>query len=559
MRVVRRSPSAPSSRVFWLGLTLILLVFLVQGLVLARLLVPSHDESNFLFVSYLAVTSRIGLFDDSMVGHRVPLPYYVFGVTQVLSGPSLLAARALGVGFGLALVLLTGLLARRLGGTLCGLLAAAILTAQGAVVAYYSMGDYHALLPLVMIAGLSVWLSGDSATRNVAGAAILGSLFFMRSHVWPLLPPVLLYSVWRARAPGERLLAGSAVIAPPLVFFLWDPRHLKILASVPLVGGLVRPLGYVPFVLLDARPYRDLEYQIDMLIRLGRRYEFLALLVAVTVLAVARRIRRTRGGGPFLADARVNLVAAIFVYMLGWFFVMFRINFKWIGMYFASLMPLLAVLLAWLWSRLAADPAVSPRARALSGAFLAAVLLLPIYYNRNPLIPTGELRAADPVRAVSAAGVHLARVVSREARVFLFGAVDVYYFSGLPPTWIQQITNYDTLAVRDEDNWATMRSGYYGMPQVERWLGIEADYAVISPEALNVFAEGFHGHPEVNRPKVARIRALLAERFEQIDRVAEYPYYSYEVYRRVSRAEPGRPGAAPSADGEGAPRPRGAP
>jgi len=108
-----------------------------------------------------------------------------------------------------------------------------------------------------------------------------------------------------------------------------------------------------------------------------------------------------------------------------------------------------------------------------------------------------------------------------------------FAFSGLPPTWIQQITNYDTLAVRDEDNWATLRSGYYGMPQVERWLGIEADYAVISPEALNVFAEGFHGHPEVNRPKVARIRALLAERFERIDRVAEYPYYSYEVYRRV--------------------------
>ncbi|MEK7443397.1 MAG: hypothetical protein AABZ70_00910, partial [candidate division NC10 bacterium] len=143
--MVRRSPSAPSSRVFWLGLTLILLVFLVQGLVLARLLVPSHDESSFLFGSSLAVSGRIGLFDDSMVGHRVPLPYYVFGATQVLSGRSLLAARALGVGFGLALVLLTGLLARRLGGTLCGLLAAAILTAQGAVVAYYSMGDYHAL------------------------------------------------------------------------------------------------------------------------------------------------------------------------------------------------------------------------------------------------------------------------------------------------------------------------------------------------------------------------------------------------------------------------------
>lgn len=539
--MIRGSLSAPSGRVFWLGMTLILLVFLVQGVFLARLLVPSHDESNFLFTGYLATTGRIGLYDDAIVGHRAPLPFYLFGATQVLSGRSLLAARALGVGFGLLLALVTGLLARRLGGTLCGLLAAAILTAQGAVVAYYAMGDYHALVPLVMVAGLLVLLSGDSPARNVTGAAILGSLFFLRSHMWPMLPLALGYALWRARGPGERLLAGAAVVVPPAAFFLWDPRHLKILASVPLVGRLVRPLGYLPFALLDARPYRDVGFQLDMLLRLARRYEFLVLLVAVSVGLVALRIARARRHAPLPADARVTVVAAIFLYMLGWLFVMFRINFKWIGMYFASLAPLLAVLLGWLWSRFAADPHVPPRRRALGGAFLAAVLVLPIYYNRNPLIPTGEIRAADPVRAVRVAGAHLARVVPREARVFFFGAVDVYYFSGLPPTWLQQITNYDTLAVRDDDNRATLRSGYYGMPQVEQWLGVEADYAVISPEGLNVFAEGFHGHAEVNRPKVARMRALLAERFEKVARVGEYPYYSYEVYRRV-----GRPAASPT-------------
>lgn len=530
------SASAPTGRLFWPGLALILVVFLVQGLVLARVLVPSHDESSALFLGYLAASGRESFYADSMVGHRPPVPAYIFGGTQVIFGRSLLAARHLSIGFGVALVLLTALLARRLGGPLCGLLAAAILTAQGAVVGYYALGDYHALVPLVMVAGLSVWLSGDSPTRNVLGVAMLGLLFFMRTHMWPLIPLALLLALRRARGPAERLAAGAAVIAPPLAFLLWDPRHLKLLASVPFVGRLVRPLGYLPFTLLDDRPYRDLGYQIATLVRLGRRYEFLVLLVAVTAGLVAWRLATTRRRAPYLMDRRVTLLAAIFVYMLAWFFAAFRINVKWIGMYIVSLMPLLAIVLGWLWSRLAADPALAARpARALGGVFLASVLLLPIVYNRSPLMPPPEVRAVDPVRAVRTAAEHLARVVPREARVFLFGQVDVFYFSGHPGTWVQQITNYDTLAVRDDDNWATMRSGYYGMTQVEQWLGVEADYAVISPEGLHVFAEGFHDHPAVNRPKVARIRAILGQRFEKVDTITEYPYYTYEVYRRVSR------------------------
>jgi hypothetical protein len=206
-------------------------------------------------------------------------------------------------------------------------------------------------------------------------------------------------------------------------------------------------------------------------------------------------------------------------------------------MYFASLLPLLAVVLGALASRLLADGALGRRGRAVLAVFLAAVLVLPIYYNRNPLMPSGPARAADPVRAVQVAGRHLARLVPPDARVFFFGQVDVYYFSGLPPTHLQQITNYDTLAVNDRDNAVLLRSGYYGMPQVERWLGTEDDYAVISPQGLLTFAEDFHDHPDVNRPKVARIRELLDRYFTRVGTVSEYPYYSYEVYRRVSRPD----------------------
>jgi hypothetical protein len=305
---------------------------------------------------------------------------------------------------------------------------------------------------------------------------------------------------------------------------------------VPWLGRPVRWLGYVPFHELDARVHLSPGGQLQQLLSLARRYEFLILGTVFAAGWAGWRARRSREPAFWRGDPRMSLVAGVFLYLLAWLFVVCRINFKWVGMYFASLAPLLFVVMGHVWSAAFRDPSLGRRGRIALSAALAVLLALPVYYNRNPLIPKGALREADPVRAVQVAGEHLARLVPPDARVFLFGQVDVFYFSGLPPTHIQQITNYDTLAVNDQDNRATMRSGYYGMVQVERWLGKEDDYAVVSPQGLVTFAEAFHHHPEVNRPKVSRMRELLGRHFVRIGAVEEYPYYSYEVFRRVSRS-----------------------
>jgi hypothetical protein len=485
--------------VFGIALALIALLFLAQSLHLARLEVPNQDESAGLFAGYLAASGRLSLFDDAMPGHRAPAPAYLFGATQVLSGRSLLAARYLGSAFGVALVVLTGLLARRLAGSLAGILAAAVLTAQGALVGYYSLGDYHALAPLVLLTGLLVILSDEeSAARRVAGLAILGSLFFLRTHLWPLLPVALAYGLWRARGRRERLLLLAVVVLPPLVFFLSDPRRLKLLVLVPVLGWPIRSLGYLPFHELDARVPLSPGRQLQALLSLGRRYEFLVLVTAAGVGLAWWRARRSRAPAFWRGDRRVSLVATLFLYLLAGLFVVCWINFKWIGMYFASLAPLLAVVLGHVWSALLRDPGLGRRGRITFAAALAVLLALPVYYNRNPLIPVGALRAADPVRAVGVAGEHLARLVPADARVFLFGPVDVFYFSGLPPTHVQQITNYDTLAVRDGDRRAAWRAATTA-DEVERWLGREDDYAVICPRLCGA-SPRVPPPPWVNRP-----------------------------------------------------------
>jgi len=519
-----------SSRAFVIGLAIIAVVFLAQALYLARILVPSHDETLTLFFGHLAASGKIGMYDDDVIGHRAPMPFYVLGYAQVLFGRSLFVGRLTAVGLGLITLLLTAYLARRVGGELGGLLAAAFLTGQGVIVAYYSMADFHSLVPLVLTAGVLMWVAGDTPRHNVAGTAILGALFFVRTHVMPIVPFALAYGLWRSRARWERLAIVTVTVLPPLAFFLSDTRRLKLLANVTVLNRFVRRLGYVGPLVLDARPQESLASQTGWLIHLARRYEFLLLATAVAAGLVAWRfLAARRDGRHYRPPSGLYLVAAVFGYLLAFQFILFRINFKWIGMYAVSFAPLLMVLLGFAYSRLLTDPGLSRGFRRALVVFLVAVLALPIYYNRNSVLPIGETRLADPYHAAHVAGAHLARAVPKDARIFFFGSSEVYYVSGLPGTYLPQVYSYNQLAVYDEDNRVTVKSGAYGMPQVERWLSAEADYAVISPEALR----GYAGlHPDASPQKVARIQALLAEHFEPVDRVTEYPYYTYDVYRR---------------------------
>ena len=168
-----------SGRAFTVALALIALLFLSQALWLARVLVPSQDGVAEPHAEQaLEVGSRALEHPDGVLGRN------------------LLAGRLLAIAFGLVALVLTALLARRLGGALCGLLAAAFLAAQGAIVGYYSMADFHSMVPMIIAAGVLVWLSGNAPWRNVAGTGILASLFFVRTHVMPVIP----FALGRRRA-----------------------------------------------------------------------------------------------------------------------------------------------------------------------------------------------------------------------------------------------------------------------------------------------------------------------------------------------------------------------
>jgi 4-amino-4-deoxy-L-arabinose transferase-like glycosyltransferase len=510
---------------YWLGLGLLCVAFVIYGVWIAQRLVTWTDESAYIHLGYLAASGRISLFQDEMTGSRMPLPFWVNGWSQMVFGRNLLAARFASLGFGVAAVCLTATLGRRIAGDLGGLLVAAFLVSQGVIVGYFATGTYHALASTILLGGLVLTMTPRRPGHLLAGAMVLSLLFLTRTNMWPILPAAVVVLWIVASGRRERLWITLAAAVVPATFFLWDVRHLKILAYVPLLRHLVRPLGYpLGWSLIDM-PEPAASERLLAVGRFARMYEFwtlaLLLLGGVLILCWLR-------GMPvraFLGDARLRLVAAGIVYI-----TFFQIVILWdfpkaIAAYFPSYAPLVALLLGVGYALVLRDGQWRPIERISLVAALILLLVAPAVIIRHPLLPSGAEAAARPVGDLTTAAAHLRALVPPGGRVFLLGDSLIPYLAGSTP-YLQQIHSTNTLAVIQERR-GIEKGGLWGDREMELWLSKDADYVVVEPQIVDYLATR---HPE----QIARFRSLLAQHFDHIGRVDDYHWLVYDIYVRRS-------------------------
>jgi hypothetical protein len=165
----------------------------------------------------------------------------------------------------------------------------------------------------------------------------------------------------------------------------------------------------------------------------------------------------------------------------------------------------------------------TPRRRAAIAGLLIPLLVAPSVIVRHPLLPSGPWAGRPPLEDLGRAADHFRRVIPAEARIFLFGYSMPLYLAGRSP-YLRQIHDPGNVSVA-RDRRAIERNGLWGIAEIDRWLGADADYAVILPPLLD------HYRP-TRRAAVERMEALLAARFERVARVDEYPWWVYEVYTR---------------------------
>src|SRR5262245_51147117 len=220
------------------------LAFVSVGLLYCAYLVTWDAEWTYVTMGRPALLGRIGLFQNEMMGERLPLPYYVIGLTQVLAGPSLLAGRLASLVLGVIALALTFVAGRAIAGNGAGLLAAAFLAVHGFVVGYYAVASYFALCAALVAAAVAAFAGLRRPAGSVIAMACFVAVAFSRANLAVMAPLVLLYLLLTATSRSERWWLLTVFALPPLVFFLWSTEHWKILAYVPGLGSLVAPLGY---------------------------------------------------------------------------------------------------------------------------------------------------------------------------------------------------------------------------------------------------------------------------------------------------------------------------
>lgn len=511
-------------------LAICLVVSALQSVFFVYALVTDGDaEGVYLYHGQLAVTGKISLYQDEMTGHRVPLPYYVIGLSQVLWGPSLVAGRLVSAAIGLGALVLLWLLATRLGGELCGVLAVLFAVTQAYLIGYFAWATFHGLISFLLLAALYVLLATDLRVKRVLAMGVCTLLFFTRPQIWPLQPLAFAFLWWEAEGRRERWAIAATAVGPPVAFFLFDVNHLKLLASIPGLDRFVLPLGFQAVAI----PYR---YEADWrtavtgaLVLFGRSYKAWIVAAGVLLGVLAWRVTRGLPVKEFLANRGMLIVGFVTVYLAVWQFVIVRYSPKAAVGYFPSFAVLGAVPLGYGFSLLLRGAWAPPAYRMAVSPFLVGLFLVSPVLSPPPALPLAVAYDRPPMVALQDVVAALQSLIPPGSRVFLFGPSETLFMAGLRP-YLQQANHLETLSPVADD-WVRRRSGLWGDAEIREWLGRDAQYAVVRLAVLRAARENQHT-PSGNN--VDLIESLLSRHFTQVAVLDQYPGLVFYVYKRTS-------------------------
>jgi hypothetical protein len=259
------------------------------------------------------------------------------------------------------------------------------------------------------------------------------------------------------------------------------------------------------------------------MLRFARMYEFWVLATVVLVGAFILCALRSQTLREFRSNRPLLLLVIFFAYVSISQFVVFLDRLKQYVAYFPSWAPILAILLGVGYSTLFSVPSMSSWTRRGIIAIVAISLTAPIVVVRHPLLPSGADSGLVASIQLTAAAAHFRRVLPPNARVFLWGNSLPLYLAERDP-YLQQIYSNNTLAAI-EDRRAIPTHGLWGLAEIEKWLSVDADYAVLQPLLLEDYRDS-------RRIQIERMQTLLAAHFTRIDRVEEYPWFIFDVYAR---------------------------
>lgn len=524
-------------------LTCLLVAYLILGLFYAWTLMSHDYEAEYLGLGSLALRGELSLYQDEMTGQWVPLPFYVFGVSQLIFGPNLLVPRLMAVALGAVTLALIFSLATRWGGPLAGTAAGAFFCTQGLVMGYFSTVHFASLAAVFHLLGIYILFCTEWRWRDLVGMAVFSVLFLVKPNYWPTIPFVLLFLIWRAGTHRARLAVTAVALTIPVLFFAWDRDHLKLLAYVPILRDWVKPLGYSAWFPLVEDPaafwrsdYVDLpagDTSVGRALRIllsaslfFKRYAvWFGALLGLGALAAWGRRRRPRTEERWPPGLRFSFW--LFWYLVAAQFVVVGPFIKQVFGYVGPVAPLLALTIGYLFAVVYTRPVFpSPVPATVAACMIAGIVVSP-WIHRQPNLPRVVSLRDAPLPALRKAADRVAAVIPpRERRVFLLGDPLVVHLAGRR-AYLRQSSQWwlAFTSVRDPARYA--RSGLWGPSELEQWLGTDATYAILETKMVD-----FYRSREPYREILGRMDTLLARNFTLVETIAEPSRSRVFVYRR---------------------------
>jgi hypothetical protein len=523
---------------------LLLVAYLVFSVFYAWVLVNHDYEAEYLALGNLAVRGELSLYQDEMTGQWVPLPFYVYGVSQVVFGPSLLPARLLSVALGAIVLGLMFVLASRWGGPLAGTVAGALFCTQGLVLGYFTTVNFSPLVALLHLAGLYVLFCTDWLRRDVIGMAILSLLFLAKPHYWPTIPFALAFLLWRAPSGKDRGWVVAAGLAVPVLFFASDWHHVKIFAYIPILREWVTPLGYHSWHSLIQDParvwtsdYADIGWETTpggRAVEVAKSFAFFLKRYAVWAAALAglallrlwqcsgQRGETARWGPPGL-----RFTFWLFWYLVAWQFVIVGPYVKQSFAYVGAIAPLLAIVIGWLFATVWTGGGLPVVARSAAAVGMALAIVVSPWVHRHHNLPRRVSLTEATIPRLRTMADQLAHLIPPgETRVFFIGDPLPIHLAGRR-TYLRQFHQHYMVFTSVRDQARYIRSGMWGYAELERWLGSDARYAIFQTTVMD-----FYRDREPYREILARMDQLLAQNFTLVATVNGLGEDRFLVYRR---------------------------
>lgn len=523
----------------------VLLTYLVFALFVAWVQEHSDYETEYLGLGSLALRGEVSLYQDDLTGQWVPLPFYFYGLSQLLFGPNLLAARLASVALGAVVVVLIFVIATRWAGPLAGVLAATLFSTHGLVVGYFSTVHFSGLVALLHLTSIYVLFCTDWRRRDLVAMAVWSILFLAKPNYWLSIPFMWAFLVWRAGSLRRRLLLTVLALAVPVVFFASDQTHLKLLANVPVLREWVSSLGYYPWhTLIEDIDRLGSDYATvpwgtsfhDHIVGIPgavglyvKRYAIWLLALAGFVFLAAWPLRQKPAmAGRLLEPAGLRFSFTLYWYLLAAQFVVLGPMRKSAFAYMGAVAPLLAIavgcIVARVWERL---PPSSLARRGVVAAMIMALAVSP-WLHRHHNLPRVISLSSAPIPALQHTADRLAALIpaAGEPRVFSLADPLPIYLAGRR-AYLQQSQQERFVFTSIRDPARTRRIGIWGPAEMERWLGSDAQYAVIQSTTLD-FYRGRQKYGAV----LDEMDSLLAQNFVLLEMFEAEGDGTLSVYRR---------------------------